>query len=379
MSVARGRPRIALAANDSWNIVNYRAGLIRSLQQAGYDVHVLAPDGGHADAVRALGVQFHPVAMKARGKSPTGDLAVLLAFWRRLRAIRPDAFLGFTAKPNIYGSMAAGWCGIPVVNNISGLGAAFVRPGILQQIVGRLYRLALRRSAVVFFQNRDDQEMFVARGIVSRDQSALLPGSGVDLAHFTPVERRAGEGPAFLLAGRLLWDKGVGEYVDAARAVRARHPGVRFRILGIVERKSAAAVPLSKLREWEAEGATAYLGSSDDVRQAFAEADCVVLPSYYREGVPRVLLEASAMAIPIITTDMPGCREAVDDGVTGFLCAPRSVDSLVSAIERFIAMPAEQRLAMGAAARTKMEREFREDIVHRAYIEALGKLGPAAS
>ena len=374
------RPKIALAANDAWNIVNYRAGLIRSFQRAGYEVVVFAPDGAHAQAVRALGVEFHPVPMKARGKSPIGDLATMVSFRRRLREVRPAAFLGFTAKPNIYGSLAAAASGVPVINNISGLGAAFMRRGLLRALVERLYRRALRRSATVFFQNSDDRDLFVARGLVSAGQAELLPGSGVDLTHFTPVARHPAQGQVtFLLAGRLLWDKGVGEFVEAGRRIRRNYPDARFQILGIPERKSAAAVPLSKLREWANEGVIDYLGSADDVRAAFAGADCVVLPSYYREGVPRVLLEASAMGIPVIAADMPGCREAVEEGVTGFLCGPRSVDSLAAAVERVLLLSPAERTRMGSAGRSKMEAEFREEIVHQAYLEALGKLGLATS
>ena len=183
----------------------------------------------------------------------------------------------------------------------------------------------------------------------------------------------------FLLAARLLWDKGIGEFVEAARRLRRDFPDARFQILGIVERRSTAAVPLSKLQEWSGEGVIDYLGSADDVRPALAAADCIVLPSYYREGVPRVLLEAAAMGIPVITTDMPGCREAVDNGATGLLCEPRSVDSLVEAMDRMIRMTPAERAAMGLAARAKMEGEFREEIVHGAYLDALGKLGLATS
>ena len=373
------RPKIALAANDAWNVVNYRAGLLAALQKAGYDVVVLAPEGVHAAGIRQMGAEFQAVPMKARGKSPVADLALLINFRRRLKTIRPAAFLGFTAKPNIYGSMAAHRCGIPVINNVSGLGAAFMRPGLLRRLVEGLYRAALRRSATVFFQNSDDRDLFVGRGIVSGRQAALLPGSGVDLTHFTPTKGRNEGPPTFLLAGRLLWDKGIGEFVEAARRVGRSCPGTRFQILGIIERKSAAAVPRSKLQEWESEALITYLGSTDDVRSAFSKADCVVLPSYYREGVPRVLLDAAAMAIPVITTDMPGCRDAVENGISGMLCQPRSTDSLVSAMEHFARMTPEARRSMGAAGRFKMETQFREEIVHRAYIEALGKLGLATS
>jgi glycosyltransferase involved in cell wall biosynthesis len=379
MPDSAGRPKIVLAANDSWNIVNYRAGLIRRLHKAGYETAVLAPNRGHAEAIRALGAEFHPVEMRPRGRSPTGDLVLLVAFYRKLKAIRPAAFLGFTAKPNIYGSIAARWAGIPVINNISGLGAAFMRPGPLRLVVETLYRVALRRSATVFFQNRDDRDLFVERKIVAPGQAMLLPGSGVDLAHFAPRPSQDGGEMIFLLAARLLWDKGISEFVEAARRIRSVRPDIRFQILGIVEPESRAAVPFSKLQEWADEGVIEFLGASDDVRPILAEASCVVLPSYYREGVPRILLEAAAMAIPIITTDMPGCREAVEDGVTGFHCAPRSVDALVEAFDRMTQISDGERRAMGAAGRARMEKLFRESIIHREYIDALGKLGLAAS
>jgi glycosyltransferase involved in cell wall biosynthesis len=374
-------PLLALAVNDSWNVVNYRAGLIRALQGAGYRIAVIAPEGAHADAVRTLGVDFHPLAMQRRGKSPLADLALLANFRRLLRTIRPAAFLGFTAKPNIYGSLAARSCGVPVIiNNISGLGAAFAGEGLLTRLVSFLYRRALRGSAAVFFQNRDDLQLFVSKRLVSAKQAALLPGSGVDLDRFAPVEPRGETGAAtFLLVARLLWDKGIREYVEAARIVRRDNPAVLFQILGIIEPESAAAVPLSQLQQWQREGVVEYLGAASDVRPAMRAADCVVLPSYYREGIPRTLLEAASMAIPVITVDSPGCREAVDDRITGLICEPRSVDSLVDALRRMIRMSGAERAIMGASGRDKMAREFREELVHRAYIELLGKLGLAAS
>ncbi|MES2135590.1 MAG: glycosyltransferase family 4 protein [Pseudomonadota bacterium] len=373
MSDSLSGPVVAIAANDAWNVINYRSGLIRALQAGGYRVLVLAPAGRHEAAIRDLGVDFRAVAMAPRGKSPVGDLRTLAAYALQLRAARPAALLGFTAKPNIYGSLAARALGIPVINNISGLGAVFGGEGVLNRLVSGLYRVALRRSAKVFFQNRDDRALFEARGIVRHGQVGLLPGSGVNLEHFA---RRPSKGRApftFLFAGRLLWDKGVAEYVEAARRIASTD--TRFRILGIVEPESAAAVPASLLREWSEEGIADYLGSASDVRDAFAEADCVVLPSYYREGTPRVLLEASAMGIPVITTDAPGCREAVDNGLTGLLCTPRSVDSLVSVMKQMLELPTAKRNRMGAAARAKMEREYREEIVHRAYLDALAELG----
>jgi glycosyltransferase involved in cell wall biosynthesis len=366
-----GGPLIALSANDGWAILNYRRGLIAALQADGYRIAVLAPDGPNSAAIRALGVELVPIPIEARGRSPSADLRTLAAFHRRLRALRPAAFLGFTIKPNIYGSMAAHLLGIPVINNITGLGAMFEGRGPLNRLVGGLYRLALGRSAKVFFQNRDDRALFVERGLVRPVQAGLLPGSGVDLDHFRPSQAGPCEGTTFLFAARLLWAKGIREFVDAARSVRSKRPDTRFRILGPIEPAGPGAVARSDLDRWVAEGIVDYRGSVDDVRCEIAEADCVVLPSYYREGVPRILLEAAAMAIPVISADSVGCRDAVKPGETGFLCDPRSETSLAEVMLALAAMTPAERVAMGRAGREWMERDFGEAVVHRAYRDAL--------
>ena len=374
------RPKLVLAANDGWNIVNYRKGLIAALEAAGYDLCVIAPDGPHTEEIRQMGAEFIPISMSPRGTSPLADLRLLKAYAKVLRDIRPAALLGFTAKPNIYGSIAARLVGVPAINNVSGLGTVFARRSWLTALVSNLYRIALRQSAKVFFQNGDDRALFERMGLVQGGQSGLLPGSGVDLAHFAPVDRHPDGGPfTFLLAARLLWEKGVGEFVEAARRLRSEGLEARFQILGIVEPDSSAAVSRAQLQQWQDERVIAYLGSADDVRPAYASADCVVLPSYYREGVPRVLLEASAMGVPVITTDMPGCRDAVEDGTTGFLCEPRSVDSLKDTMTRMLDLSPDERLRMGAAAKAKMEREFNETLVHRAYLDALRQVGVSGS
>ncbi len=366
-----GGPLIALSANDGWAILNYRRGLIASLQADGYRIAVLAPDGPHNAAIKALGVKLVTVPIEARGRSPSADLRTLAAFHRRLRALRPAAFLGFTIKPNIYGSMAAHLLGIPVINNVTGLGAMFEGRGPLNRLVGTLYRLALGRSARVFFQNRDDRALFVERGLVRPEQAGQLPGSGVDLDHFRPRRAGAREGTTFLFAARLLWAKGVGEFVEAALIVRSTRPDARFRILGPIEPTGPGAVSRSDLDRWVEEGIADYRGSVADVRGELAEADCVVLPSYYREGVPRILLEAAAMAIPVVAADSVGCRDAVRSGETGLLCAPRSATALADAMLALAAMTQAERSAMGRAGREWMERDFGEAVVHRAYREAL--------
>jgi glycosyltransferase involved in cell wall biosynthesis len=283
-------------------------------------------------------------------------------------------FLGYTAKPNVYGSLAAQALGIPVINNVSGLGTAFIRQGLLTRIVSGLYRLAFRRSARVFFQNPEDQDLFVSAGIVPPEKTALLPGSGIDLARFAPVApRERGERPfTFLLVARLLWDKGVGEYAEAARLVRARHPAARFQLLGFLDVANRTAVPRADVERWVAEGIIDYLGHAEDVRPLLAAADCVVLPSY-REGLPRTLLEAAAMGKPLIATDVPGCRHIADHGVNGYLCAVRDAGSLAEAMINMLGLPEAERRAMGKSARAKAEAEFDERLVVDRYLEAIAE------
>lgn len=372
----RSGPVVALSSNDGWSVLNNRGNLIRFLLKAGYKVAVLAPEDVHGAAIRALGVDLRPVAMSTRGTSPVRDARTMLAYARQLRAARAEAFLGFTIKPNVYGSLAARLLGIPVINNITGLGAVFARGGLLRRVVKSLYSVALRQSRTVFFQNDHDRALFEKAGLVRPGQAALLPGSGVDLKRFAPRPKTTpSQRLTFLLAARLLWDKGIGEFVEAARQLKTERADLRFQILGFIEKPSAATLSKAQLDAWNVEGIVEYIGSASDVRPVFARADCVVLPTYYREGVPRVLLEASAMAVPVIASEWPGCLEAVDDGITGLLCAPRSAASLATAIAHMADKTASERETMGQAGRRKMEREFSEDIIHRAYLDALVRAG----
>lgn len=364
------QPVIVISINASWNIVNFRAGLIRALQGKGYRIVALAPPDDYSARFAALGVDYVPIEMDKKGVSPRRDLLLLLRYHARLRRIRPAIFLGYTAKPNVYGSLAAQALGIKVINNVSGLGTAFIRRGLLTRIVSTLYRIAFRRSSTVFFQNEEDRDLFVAERLVAENKAKLLPGSGIDVSRFAPRERPAGGPFTFLLVARLLWDKGVGEYVEAARIVRREFPDARFQLLGFLDVENRTAVPRERVEAWVAEGLIDYLGTSDDVRGAIAAADCIVLPSY-REGLPRTLLEAAAMARPLIATDAPGCRQVVRNGENGYLCAVRDAASLAEAMLAMLRAPEADRAAMGAAARRMAESEYDERIVIDRYVQAI--------
>lgn len=322
--------------------------------------------------MRALGVERIAVPLQRSGLNPLSDLALLARYRGLLRRLQPAAYLGYTIKPNIYGSIAASSLGIPAIPNVSGLGTAFIRAGLLQQLVVHLYRAGFRRTPAVFFQNDDDRQLFLDRRIVREDQARVLPGSGVDLEHFTPAPQAEGP-PTFLLIGRLLRDKGIVEFVEAVRLLRSELPNARFQLLGPIDEANRTAICRAELDSWVNEGVIDYLGTTGDVRPLIAAATAVVLPSY-REGLPRSLLEAGAMARPLIAADVPGCRDVVEDGVNGFLCAVCNPASLASAIRRLADLPLQKRVAMGEASRRRVQERFSEELVVRAYLDVLADL-----
>jgi len=369
--------KIVIALNAAWNLVNFRAGLIRALVAEGYEVVAVAPPDAYASQLNALGCRYVPLHMDNMGTHPGRDMLLLLRMGLILRRERPAVFLGYTIKPNVYGSLAAGLLGIPVINNIAGLGSVFGKQGLLARLVQQLYRTALARSARVFFQNEDDKRLFIERKLVPQAIAKRIPGSGVDLVKFryserlTPAPQSSTQALRFILIARMLWEKGVGEFVEAARIVRQQYPFATFQLLGFLDVQNPSAVSRAQVDKWVQEGVIQYLGTSDDVRVQLSNADCVVLPSYYREGVPRTLLEAAAMSRPIITTDWIGCREVVDDGVNGYLCEPKSAIDLAKKITSLIKLTPESRAEMGRQGRLKVEREFDEQLVIQQYLREI--------
>jgi glycosyltransferase involved in cell wall biosynthesis len=370
--------RVVLAGNSSWNIVNFRSGLIHALKAEGYEPVVVVPvDPAAEHRMDELGVERIVVEIQRSGLNPFADLRLLLTYRRLLKSLQPVAYLGFTIKPNIYGGIAARLASVPLIANISGLGTVFIKQGALLALVSRLYRFALKRAVVTFFQNPDDLALFVERGLVTRTQAQLLPGSGVDLERFQPVPVAAGP-ITFLFIGRLLGDKGVWEFVQAARILRSDMPGVRFQLLGPLDEGNRSGIARTELERWVEEGTIEYLGTTEDVRPYIEQATAIVLPSY-REGLPRSLLEAAAMGRPLIATDVPGCREVVKPGVNGLLCEVKNAGSLAKAMKTMLKTSVEERARMGAASRRMIEERFSQTVVIRAYLEALGKFGVSRS
>ncbi len=364
---------VVIAANSDWNIVTFRQGLVRAIRKAGYDPLIVAPsDPDAARRMEQLGVDRIPVDIERSGLNPFADVRLFFQYRRLLKKFAPAAFLGFTIKPNIYGCIAARFARVPAVANVSGLGTVFLKSGLLEKLVVPMYRYAFSRADLVFFQNPDDRRLFVERRLVRPEQARIIPGSGINLDHYPSAELPDGP-PTFLLIARLLGDKGVREFVEAARSLREEMPGARFQLLGPLDAHNRTSICRGDLDAWVAQGSVEYLGATDDVRPFIADATAVVLPSY-REGLPRSLLEGAAMARPLITTDVPGCRELVEDGVSGFLCAAQDPRSLAEAMRRFIRLSPEGRRRMGMAARSTVEESYSEAFVVRAYLDALEEL-----
>ena len=359
---------LCLVSNTAWAIYTFRLGLLRSLLESGVRVTVIAPYDDTVAAMEGLGATHVDVPLASKSVNPLDDLHTFYALWRAYRKLKPDLIFHYTIKPNIYGSLAAMLARVKSIAVTTGLGYVFLQQSRTAKVAKLLYRLAFRFPREVWFLNSDDRATFIDQGLLAHPERAvLLQGEGIDLTQFqfTPLETNK-EHFDFLLIGRLLWDKGVGEYVEAARRLKAQYPHARFRVLGPVGTANPSAIPRSALDNWIKEGTIEWLGETSDVRPYIAQADCVVLPSY-REGMPRTLLEASAMGRPIVASRVPGCQDVVEDGVTGLLCTARSADQLAIAMARMLEMTVEQRSLMGSAGCERMQGKFDERAIVALY------------
>lgn len=367
--VSAASPRkVLLFANTEWYLYNFRRSLALALRDAGYEVLLVSPPGPYGEKLRALGFRWIPAPMERRSLNPLRELALVNWLRRLIRAERVQVVHGFTIKCAVYGSLAARLAGVPArVNAVAGMGYVFtsddLKARLLRPVVRTLMRVALDgRGARLILQNPDDVALFERARLVDSERVRLIPGSGVDCRRFGPEAGR-GQGGRFrvLLAARLLWDKGLAEYVAAARQLRAEGRDIEFLLAGDPDPGNPAAVPEATVRGWVEEGALSWLGHVDDMPGLFRSVDAVVLPSY-REGLPKGLIEAGACGLPLVTTDVPGCREVVSDGVDGLLVPVKDATALAGAIATLQDDPV-LRARLGAAARAKALAEFDERIV----------------
>jgi glycosyltransferase involved in cell wall biosynthesis len=362
---------VFLTSNTSWYLYNFRRSTIQALREQGTQVICLSPrdDFSHR-LVDELGAEHIELQLDGKSTGAMQELRSLRFIWKVMRQYQPDFVFNFTVKMNIYCGLACALQKIPFANNISGLGTAFIHDSWLFRRVRQVYGLANRQARHLFFQNKEDLTVFRAKGVLGDTPFTLLPGSGVDLQRFA-ASPLPDAGPfTFIMIARLLGDKGVREYAAATAMLQERGVNVRCLLLGQLGVSNHTAITAKEVDAWQAQGSIDYLGKTDDVRPYIGQAHVLVLPSY-REGMPRTVLEAAAMGRPAIVTDVPGCRHAIEPEVTGWLCEVRNARSLAEKMQRVVEMSSEERQRAGDAARRRMEAEFSEERVVRAYLDCL--------
>lgn len=356
------KKKILFLVNHDVVIYNFRLELVERLIHDGYDVFVSSPYGERIEDLKALGCHYYAIEMERHGMNPINEIKLFMAYSKLISQIKPDVILGYTIKPNIYGAMAAAEKNIPFIANITGLGTAVENPGLSQKVMVALYHIAFRKVQKVFFQNTENQQFFIDHKIAV-DKHGLLPGSGVNLERFAVKKYPEGDIIKFVFISRIMKEKGIDQYLDAAKAIKEKYPNTEFHICGFCEDEYEG-----KLNEYNDEGIVIYHGMIRNVSDFLEDMHCVIHPTYYPEGLSNILLEGSASGRPIITTDRSGCREVVDDGVNGYMIPQKDSKKLIEAIEKFLSLSFEEKKAMGLAARVKVEREFDRQIVVDKYL-----------
>lgn len=360
--------RIVFCANHDASIYNFRLELVERLLQDGHEVIIVSPYGNRIEDLKSLGCQYVKIDMDRHGTNLVKELKLLANYKKALKSIKPNMVFTYTIKPNIYGAMACKALKIPCVVNITGLGTAVEQKGVLQKITLALYKIALKKVQTIFFQNEENMRFFREKKLYPKKHK-LLPGSGVNLEKFVPLEyAEEKDGIRFLFIGRLMRAKGVLELFECARNIRKRYDNVFFDVVGWDDGGMSG-----EIKKASEDGTIVFYGKKDNVIPFIRKAQCIVLPSYF-EGMSNVLLEAAASARPVIASDVPGCREIFEEGITGFGCKPKDSKSLEFAIEKFLRLSHEEKIEMGRKGRLKVEREYDRNIVIERYINELNEI-----
>ena len=357
---------ILVLANFIAGLHSFRKEVMKAIVDEGYQLYISVPDTDDSsiEYFKGIGCRIIKTDLNRRGKNPIDDLKLMLKYRRIIKELKPKAVLSYTIKPNVYGGLACRLTGTPLIANVTGLGDAIENGGWLQKLTVSLYKIGVGKAKQVFFQNPSNKEVCQRFGIAD-ERAVVLPGSGVNLKHHIYQEYPADGAIKFLYIARLQKDKGTGEYFEAAKAIKAKFPLTEFQVLGWKDGEYE-----SQLNELTAKGIINYLGTTSDVRPYLKDVHCTIMPSYH-EGMSNVNLESAANGRPVITTDVPGCRETVDDGVTGILVKAKDTKSLIEGVERFLTMPYEKKKQMGLEGREKVEREFDRNIVVKAYLDVI--------
>ncbi len=359
---------ILIFTNHSEGLYKFRCELVSAMLDAGHEVHICLPNGLFISELTQMGCIFEPCEFNRHGINPFAEIQMIRDYKKIIKSLSPDVVLTYTIKPNVYGGMACASLGVPYIANITGLGTAVENGGILQKITLTLYKIGLQKAQKVFFQNSANQDFMLEHRII-KGAYDLLPGSGVNLECHCFEEYPEDDGTlTFLFIGRLMKDKGIEELIEASKTICQRHNHIKFIAIGGCEEDYK-----ERLEPIKANCPIQFLGPQSDVHGFIKNSHAVILPTYH-EGMSNVLQEAAASGRPVLASDIPGCRETFDEGVSGFGFKPRDVDSLCEAIEKFIALSYEKKAEMGRAGRAKMEREFNRDIVVQKYMDEINKI-----
>ncbi len=365
--------KIAIIINSSWNIYNFRKGLVHRFLEEGHEVVAITPKDKYVDKLVSWGIKHIPVELDGNSLNPVKDLAYLRQLKKSLKKEKPDIILSYTIKANIYGSLAAKSLKIPIISNVSGLGTTFLWKGWVRFAAVSLYNRAFRSTTFIFFQNTEDRQLFLEHVSIGHSKTGLLPGSGIDLSHFNSEPPAFNKPTQILMISRLILEKGIHDYIEAAEKILKDRMDVEFQLLGKYNSDHKRSIEAEDFEKLKLGKLVHYLGESDNVEDVISNADVVILPSY-REGTPRTLLEAGAMSRPLIATDVPGCKEVISDGVNGFLCEAKNAESLANKIELFLSLTQDEKKVMALASRKLVEERFDEKIVINEYSRKIKQL-----
>lgn len=365
------KKKVLLLGNHGFVIYNFRKELIQRLLQDGYEVYISLPYDEKVDLMIKWGCKFIETKVDRRGTNPLTDSKLVGHYIKIMKKIKPDVVLTYTIKPNLYGGMACRMLKVPCINNITGLGSGFSGNSTLKLLLSNLYKVGLKKSKCVFFQNTRDMEILISNNII-KGPYKLIPGSGVNLEEYKFMEFPVKDELNFLFIGRIMKDKGIDQYLEAAKVIKRRHPYVNFNVVGFIEKSQPRYNDL--IKTYEEGGFINYLGYQSDVKPFIRDASCLIQPSHGGEGLSNVLLETAASGRALIASDIAGCRETINQGENGYTFEKKNTESLIKSIEMFIRLSYEEKKIAGKKSRMKVEREFDREIVISAYLKEIAKV-----
>lgn len=365
--------KLIFSGNTAWGMYNFRRKVLSTCISKGHKVYVIIPpDNFYEKQIKSLGCEIFTIQIEGKGTNPIKDFILFYEYKKIFKRIKPDACFFYTIKPNIYGGLAARTLNIPYIPITTGLGYTFLNNNLVSKIARFLYKIAFKKAHQVWFLNNEDSQAFISHNIIEKEKAYILKGEGIDINDFEIHNEN--NKISFLLVARMLWDKGVGEFVEASKILKPQYPNVQFQLLGFLGVNNPSAVSKEQMDKWEKEGYIQYLGSTQDVRPFIYKASCIVLPSKYREGIPFSLMEGAAAGKPLIATNTIGCKDVVTDSYNGYLCTIGDAKSLADAMKKIINMSPEERQQMGLKGRMKMNKEFSIKLIIKDYESAIDQI-----